>query len=205
MITHCETCGAGLKKYWHRVTPGMVKTLIKARRHVDASQKNEFHLYKDLTGDNALTTVEQMNWTKLRFHGLVAKVKRNGEWEYGYWLITKRGGQFLKGEIAIPHRVQTFRNKVVAHDSTLVYIKDVIGEMPYFDNNIEFEYADEEDLEKVPAVVVNKKKKMTCPVCKDKLVSKIETGEPIGDRIPVRKFLVCANKAGCTYRVEVDL
>ena len=189
------------------MTPGMTQALIKARRHVTQTNSNEFHLYNDLTGENALTTVEQMNWTKLRFHGLVAKVKKNGSWKHGYWLITKRGGEFLNGQLAIPHRVQTFRNKVVAHDSQLVFIKDVIGEKPNFDSEFDFEYAEEEDLEKVPVVAASKrKKKPICPICKDKLVSEIVT-EPgqRPDSFAVTKFMVCVNKVGCGFREEVEI
>lgn len=200
MITHCETCGASLKKFWHRITPGLVDTLVQAYSVVSAKSENVFTREEMKLSNSAYT-----NLYKLRYHGLIAKHKINGEWHKGEWLITRRGGQFLRGEIEIPVRVQTFRNKVIGHDSQLVKIKDVIGTDPYFETNFDFEYAEEEDLQNVPVIVANRKKKLTCPICKDKLLSEIQMGEPVNDRIPVRKFLVCANKAGCTYRTEVSL
>lgn len=202
MITHCETCGASLKKFWHRITPGLVDTLVKSYTVVSSKGENVFN-----RDELALSNSAYTNLYKLRYHGLLAKHKVNGEWHKGEWLITRRGGQFLRGELAIPFRVQTFRNKVIAHDSDLVKIGQVIGQTPYFETNFEFDYAEEEDLERVPVVAANNKRKRqkTCPICKDKLVSEIQAGEPVDGRIPVRKFLTCANKAGCTYRIEVDL
>lgn len=131
-LEYCDHCGAALKSYWHALTPGIIRALIKALNVVRERNKNEFHLYDDLTGSNKLTTTEQMNWTKLRFHGLVAKVKENGEWKRGYWLITKRGGEFLRAKVEIPKKVQTFRNKVVDHSTELVTIRDVIDSTEYW-------------------------------------------------------------------------
>lgn len=138
--TKCPHCGASMKMYWHRLTPGIIKALIKARSHVYRTGINRFHLYDDLVGDTELTTTEQMNWTKLRFHGLVAKSRKDGAIESGYWLITSRGFQFLRGDIAIPKRVQTFRNKVVDHDPDRVDIGQVIGTTPYFERRDQFDY-----------------------------------------------------------------
>jgi len=177
-MEYCEHCGASLKKYWHRLTPGMVRALIKANRFVASVKNNKFHLYNDLTEENKLTTVEQMNWTKLRFHGLVAKVKTNGDWERGYWLITRRGGQFLKSEISVPVQVQTFRNKVIGHSVEQVLIKDVIKNLPYFDKSFDFDYASEEDLENVPTVKRMKKTKNLCPKCGQAEMTKKFNAEP---------------------------
>jgi hypothetical protein len=63
---------------------------------------------------------------------LIAHCKNeDGSRDSGYWLITKRGNEFLKGSLAVPSKVKTFRNHVVDHDTTKVYIKDIIGSTPY--------------------------------------------------------------------------
>lgn len=136
----CPHCGASMKMYWHRLTPGIIRALIKARSHVYTTGQNQFHLYKDLTGEHKLTTAEQMNWTKLRFHGLVAKCTTDGERDAGYWLITSRGFKFLRGEIQIPIKVQTFRNRVTDHADQLVTITQVMGSTPYFEKRDQFDY-----------------------------------------------------------------
>lgn len=201
--THCETCGASLKKFWHRLSPGLVSSLIKARRHVGQADKNDFHLYDDLTGENTLTTAEQMNWTKLRFHGLVAHAKKDGILIPGHWLITRRGGEFLSGTIAIPKRVQTFRNRVVAKDEERVFIGDVIKNAPHWDarEDYRFDYATEEDLmANIPTAGLRKKLKkgqQPCPICRNALVRHIDT-EPgsNGNSLAVKEYFICTK---CTY------
>jgi hypothetical protein len=79
---------------------------------------------------------EFSNFTKLRFHALVAKVDRKP----GYWLITARGGQFLRGEIAVPQRVKTFRNKVLDHSREMIHILQLKGKVPEFQKEYAYEY-----------------------------------------------------------------
>lgn len=129
---HCPTCGANLKAFWHTLNPGLVSILIKAIQFVHARNKNEFHLQNDLH----LSVNEFSNFTKLRFHGLMAKV----DGKPGYWLITKRGGQFLRGEITVPLRVQTFRNQVKAHSPGVIHIDELRGQVPYFEKEYAYEY-----------------------------------------------------------------
>jgi hypothetical protein len=131
---YCDYCGARMKMYWHSLTPGLVKTLVKIYKAVAQKGENKIHPHNEMN----LTTTEHMNMTKLRFHAMIAKYKENGEIERGYWLITKRGSDFLKGKINVPHRVQTYRNRVKAHDENYVYVKDVIGTEPFWEK--EFEY-----------------------------------------------------------------
>lgn len=134
----CPHCGASMKKYWHRISKGTTVGLIKAYNTVRDNNKNKFNLTRDLTGENKLTISEQVNWSILRFHGLVAKVKENGQIVGGYWLITKRGADYLSGKIQIPKRVQTWRNHVVDHDTRLVGIMDVMKEHPTFDQDFDY-------------------------------------------------------------------
>src|SRR3990167_9444573 len=113
----CEHCGANLKAFWHTLTPGLAAILIKCFKFVRENNKNEFHLQKDLH----LNVNEFSNFTKLRFHALVAKIDDKP----GYWLVTKRGGEFLRGEISIPPKVKTFRNRVEGHSTETVTIAEV--------------------------------------------------------------------------------
>lgn len=130
----CPHCGAKMKAYWHRLTPGIVKALVKMRAGIAKTQVNKINPSVDLDGtDHEMTKNERSNLSKLRFHALIAKVNEDGERQQGEWLITKRGFAFLRGEEAVPMRVKTYRNKVVDHDERLVTIGDVIGSTPYFE------------------------------------------------------------------------
>lgn len=144
----CPYCDASMKKHWHRLSKGLVNTLIKFKKKVIELQQNKVHI-KDQCN---YSKVEFANFQKLRYFGLVAKwVNSDNEHEGGYWLLTKRGNQFLKSEIAIPLRVLTFRNKIHKRSEELYKISDVlaVSDLPYWDdiNTIEYEYADISDIE----------------------------------------------------------
>lgn len=130
----CNNCGANMKMWWHMVTPGLVGDLMKSINFVKNANKNEFHLQKDLS----LSKNDYNNFQKLRYHGLVTKVKEKA----GYWLITKRGGQFLRNEIEIPAGVKTFRNNIEedGHTVETVRITDFQDRYPTFQSEFAFEY-----------------------------------------------------------------
>lgn len=126
----CELCHAQSYAYWHPLTAGVVNALVKFRRAVIAKGVNSVHTRKDMDGTpNELEKGEYANWTLLRYHGLVAKDKDAGR---GYWLLTHRGAEFLKGNLAVPARVKTLNNHVIDHDPEHVSVRDVLGSLPYF-------------------------------------------------------------------------
>lgn len=127
----CPHCGANTKAFWHKLSPGLVSVLIKAIEYVKIHNKNCFH-YKDLN----LNYSEASNLQKLRFHALIAKVPDKA----GHWLITKRGGQFLRGEIVVPMRVQTYRNEVKEHSKEMIHISDLRHKFPEFQSKFAYEY-----------------------------------------------------------------
>lgn len=130
----CILCGAALQKYWHRLTPVLVKALAKAYAVVNEKGKNFFS-----KNELDLTHSEYGNFQKLRFHALIAKYKTEGEWHKGDWCITRRGFRFLRGEEQVPVRVQTFRNKVVDHDKEMAFVGKIIGSEPYVETDFQRE------------------------------------------------------------------
>lgn len=129
--TKCPHCGAGMKAFWHRLSPGLVAILIQCIEFVAEKGRNEFHYMHDLR----LSHTQAANFQKLRFHALLAK--KDGK--PGHWVITARGGQFLRGEIAVPERVLTFRNQVTGHSSELIHIRDLRGKIPEFEQEFAWE------------------------------------------------------------------
>lgn len=130
----CILCGGSLKEYWHKITPILVNSLVVAYKVVAKRQANYFNKH-ELELDHS----EYGNFQKLRFHALIARYKVDGDWKKGDWLITSRGFKFLQGKIAIPKRVKTYKNKVIDHDTELVYLKDVVGSDPYMETDFDFE------------------------------------------------------------------
>jgi len=145
----CPHCGKELpanymvmKSYWVPLRPGIIRALIKFRAAVVANNRNSIHLLKDMSGTrNELTRHEWNNFSRLRFHAMVAKVREEGLHKSGYWLLTKRGASFLKGEIAVPAKVLICRNEVIDHDfNHLVDVRDVMGFRPAFETIDDIEY-----------------------------------------------------------------
>lgn len=133
MSARCTTCGAGMDARWEPLNSGLVNCLIKAIKAVHVKNENKFHWHRDLN----LTNNESHNFQKLRFHALIAHADKNNP-KSGYWLITARGGQFLRGEISVPKKVKIFRNEVLDHSKELVYIRQLKG-LSEFDSKFAYE------------------------------------------------------------------
>lgn len=132
----CEHCGAHSNKFWKRLSAGNVGALVKLRQAVGEQNRNDIHIAQELD----LTYSERANFSTLRQHGLVAHVKdEQGNRISGRWLITSRGGAFLRGELRVPARVQTMNNHVVDHDDQYVSVSEVLGSQPRFDDHFETE------------------------------------------------------------------
>ncbi len=124
----------------HTFSSVLASALRKFASGVGQKGINEIHLRHDLTGYLALTTDELNNFTKLRFHALVAKVRNaDGSHRQGYWLLTRRGSRFLKGQEAIPRWVRTLNNRVTEHSVEQTTIADLPGLPPI---HLSFEIAD---------------------------------------------------------------
>ena len=192
---YCDHCGQKVDKYKVPLTEGILRALIKFRQAVSLKNENKIHLLEDMKGDVELTRHEWNNFTRLRFHALVAKYKEDGQHISGYWLLTKRGAQFLNGETDIPKTVTVFNNRVVEHSEERVFIKDVIGRQPYFEkiSDITYEPATDEDIEKTKVAKKKKKVKNPCPQCGGKMAIKHETkfNEETNQVKIVRTYLKC--------------
>lgn len=150
VISKCPHCEAKMVVYIYPMAPILVTALIKFRNAVIRKGENSVHLKNDMDDTpNELGRSERSNWTKIRFHGLVAKVKQeNGRQKRGHWLLTKRGNQFIKGDLHIPLEVKVYRNKVIAHSEIVVDIHEVMQSRPWVHtiDDIKFEVYDGDDL-----------------------------------------------------------
>lgn len=135
--THrCDSCNATSNVFPQRLTPGCVQALVKFRRAIQRHRRNSIHLYRDMDDTPfALTTTEKMNWTKLRFHGLVAKVREDGQVRHGYWLLTEHGRRFLDGQESCHQMVKTMNNRVVERGDLYMMVEDIMSEKPVFDDH----------------------------------------------------------------------
>jgi hypothetical protein len=194
-LRNCLCCEASLSKSNHAITAGMVSALAKMYAHVIRTGKNDVNPRKDMDRtENELTKDEDGNWTKLRFHALIAKVKENGQHKRGRWLITRRGAQFLRGEIQIPARVWTFRNHIVERSEEMVTVAQVYGSEPYYPTyaDFPFEQATEEDIATVKTAKA-RKKKVRCHICTKGEIKRRMTADIVDNVARPTYWNVCTN------------
>lgn len=61
------------------------------------------------------------NWQKLRYHGLIARTSKRGE-----WVITSNGWKFLSGDISLPKYVIISENRIVEYSDQRVEVTDIL-------------------------------------------------------------------------------
>lgn len=134
----CPHCGANMYIHGHRLSKGLVNSLILFRKSILERNRNFIHIKDEMS----LTKSQFTNFQKLRYHGLVAKYidPETKEHVAGYWVLTRRGNQFCKNILSLPVVVYTFRNKIVNKHTDRVFLSDVLknDELPYWDEKPDF-------------------------------------------------------------------
>lgn len=133
---YCEHCGALMKEWWHRLTPGLIDLLFRSiqlvkQRNVNVIEKNQI----------CRTVSEACNFNKLRYFGLIAKRRDENDHPIdGEFVLTINAGRFLRGEIEMPVRVKTYRNELKEKDSKTVSVKHFYNKVPEFDRRSQFDF-----------------------------------------------------------------
>lgn len=130
-----------VKRYKHSFDDLDLLFLRQIWDEVIRSKKNDVHLSQLPPNYSARSRI-----TQLRFHGLVAKVRtEKGTQNPGHWLITKKGGQFLRDKIAIEQVVETEQNRVVGHSGRMIKVSD-FGTLKDFGPHFTFTIGDQNEL-----------------------------------------------------------
>lgn len=116
-----------MKQHTHTLTPGLVETLKKFALGVK-EKGNKIHTRRDIVLDIS----QYNNFQKLKYWGLVAK-----HGEPGYWVLTRRGLQFLRGEINVPKKVLTEGNRKTGESLQEVDITNYKTDPKYWQTNFE--------------------------------------------------------------------
>jgi hypothetical protein len=131
----------------HSLTSMMVEALFKFRLAVRTLGRNDIHIRKemyDVRGECPyhLTYDQLNNWSKLRFFGLSVHANEKNK-RSGHWLLTHRGGAFLRGEIPVARKVWTFAGHPieVPESSLLVRIEDYKSQLPEYETYQDFKPA----------------------------------------------------------------
>lgn len=116
----CGHCYQSIKIYRYSISTSMVyvlKAIAKASR-----------MGGDIidVGTLDLNHNERSQLTKLRLHGLIAKVKKDKHHIPRHWVVTTKGWQFIGGQ-DVPAKVVIYNNQVLGHDGGTTNIKRVGG------------------------------------------------------------------------------
>lgn len=113
--------------------------LKAAASHVMATMQNDF-MVRDISAPEEYKLYS--NFHHLRFHGIVAKVKKDGKVVPRHWLVTRNGWAFLRGEIDLPAYVLVKDNEVKSRADKRVTLKDLLHGEDYIQTS--FEYFDDD-------------------------------------------------------------
>ena len=122
---HCDRCGQLIQIYRYRVNQQMAIVLRKMRAEIEKTNENKIN-FDSLDIPYRLSSQR----SKMRLHGLIAKYKEGGVHVANTWLITKKGGDFLRGE-PIVEKVVVFNNKVIGHEGEMIDIYRLMNEVAY--------------------------------------------------------------------------
>lgn len=203
-LRHCLCCEFSLGKSGHSLTKGMVIALMKFANACVKLNVREGNPRQTIErAGEQLELDEYANWTKLRFFGLVAKYKENGVHKKGWWLVTRNGWAFLRGEYRVPVQIKTFRNRIVGKSEQTLSMAEIYGSQPWFPNRDDFfhETIEGSDLDVVKEYrYKRKRKKVTkCPKCTDGTLKRRMTAK-IVDGLAVPTYWLQCTK--CPWKQE---
>lgn len=116
----CQHCGQSIMQHKHGLSRSLCDILmIIAQKHTAGVA---FHPVRDVNLDKFQYT----NFQKLRYFGLIVKVKDDEKRAAGFWALTGLAAAFLRGK-AIPKWKKTFNNRVVEASEELIRLEEVIG------------------------------------------------------------------------------
>ncbi len=114
----CEHCGAKVVEHKHGLSKGIIRSMYIVAKAQEI--KNPVKLRK-----TKLTYSQRANLLKAQYWGVIAR--GTPDKDTGEWFITDKGFRFMRGEIALPHSVRTFRNKVQNYEGKDLFVMQVTG------------------------------------------------------------------------------
>lgn len=192
---YCTHCQQTIKIYRYGISTSMVRVLRVMAKGTTTGTTRAIDV-----DDLSLRHSERTQLTKMRFHGLVAKVKEDGHQIPRHWLITHKGWRFLANE-PVPAKVVVYNNQVLGHDGGTVTIKRVAGEPGDYEAEPVTEaesrtYAHMRKPEygkKIRATYISRAYSAYLKTGEtyDMEISKLQVGQPIKIRVPSLPPAVC--------------
>jgi len=125
MAKHCETCGQQVGEYKYKMSKGAIRVL----QSLFQMQKTgyDYFYYKDFNEYG-----KACDWPYMRYFGVVEAMPRvKGQNCTGYWRLTEKGKQFLRGELLLPTTVHLEGKTVIQFSGDDVSVDSLVPEWNY--------------------------------------------------------------------------
>lgn len=111
----CTECGAKKVEYRFGFNKGLAIFLVKLYERGEPAK----------TDDLGLTYSQRTNSQKIRYWGLARPyITEDTVQKRGWWVITKKGIDFITGKLLIPKYVVMYRNNVVREERPMITFKE---------------------------------------------------------------------------------
>jgi len=122
---NCPCCGQYVKMYTRKVTSAMAYGLILL---VKSKSEDYFHIENYLKEQNCPSSVRG-DISKLRYFKLIKKlegIRDDGSKRVGYYKVTERGKDFVRGLITVPESVMIFNKKTYGFSENHINIHQAL-------------------------------------------------------------------------------
>lgn len=132
----CDRCQRKISIYRYPINKQAAEVLRAMREEVERVGANEVNFSKL----NLPYRLESQR-TKMRLHGLIARVQKDGRKIRNTWLITTKGADFLSGE-PIDKTVVVFDNQLLGHEGEKITVHSLNDDAGYAEEPIETKQAE---------------------------------------------------------------
>ena len=126
----CPHCNQYVKLYKRKITSSMAYALILIQKYFDNNDEEWLHVTNYLSKLNIPTAVKGGDFAKLMHWKLLIKMKEtrdDGSDRVGYWKVTQKGKDFIKGNVKVPKFAGIYNQKFYGFSGDLISIKDALG------------------------------------------------------------------------------
>ena len=118
----CPCCGQFVRLYSRRLYISAMLRLIELYK-----LGGGYHHMNEI--NKKITETAGGDFAKLRFWGLIIEKPKDNEEKRtsGYWAITEKGKQFVRGEISLQERIKLYNQKCYGFEGDFIMIGDVLG------------------------------------------------------------------------------
>ncbi len=125
----CPACGQLVKRYSRTITSSMSYALGLIYKFFQRNPRDEWVHVEDYLKDQDIPSSIRADYSKLRYWELLKhnnEKREDGSKRSGFWKMTPKGRQFIRGEISVPKYALVFNNHFLGLEGDLINIHDTV-------------------------------------------------------------------------------